>query len=269
MSGNVKLASPLMASCALVLIMTAPALAGQEKAKAPPAPSAAAAPAAQAMQKATPAQRIEAERLDPLARAAFWAHEIETDPRDLEAGVKLSSALRVLGRNEEAITSAQRVLVIEPENREALLETAKGFLASGAGFYAVGPLTRLRELDAKDWRYPSLLGVAYEQVSREEDALAAWALALKLSPDNPAVLSNQAMHFAAKGDAVQAEALLRKAAGQPGASLQVRQNLSLILGLQGKLDEAEKIQRQDLPPELAEANMAYLRGAAGKTAPLR
>jgi len=53
----------------------------------------------------------------------------------------------------------------------------------------------------------------------------------------------------------------------------VRQNLSLVLGLQGKLDEAEKIQRQDLPPELADANMAYLRTAAatgaGGSAPLK
>ena len=56
--------------------------------------------------------------------------------------------------------------------------------------------------------------------------------------------------------------MLRQAAAQPGASLQVRQNLGLILGLQGRLSEAEQLQRQDLPPELAEANMAYLRAAS-------
>ena len=38
------------------------------------------------------AQKIDqmAERLDPLARAAFWAREVETDATDPEAGVGLS-----------------------------------------------------------------------------------------------------------------------------------------------------------------------------------
>ena len=32
----------------------------------------------------------------------------------------------------------------------------------------------------------------------------------------------------------------------------------------GKLDEAEQIQRQDLPPQMANNNLAYLRAASGK-----
>jgi Flp pilus assembly protein TadD len=268
MTGNVKLASCFGAVSALAMIAASPAMAAPDKPAA--AAPAAAAPAPAPPAKTTPAQRAEAERLDPLARAAFWAREMDIDGRDLEAGVRLSAALRALGRNAEAVTSAQRILVIDPDNREALLESAKGYLAAGQGFYAVGPLTRLKQMDAKDWRYPSLLGIAYEQVSRNEDAEASWRAALQLSPDNPAVLSNLAMHYAARGDAAQAESLLRRAALQPGASLQVRQNLALILGLQGKLSEAEKLQREDLPPELADANMAYLRSAApGGSAPLR
>ncbi len=83
-----------------------------------------------------------------------------------------------------------------------------------------------------------------------------------MSPDNPAILSNLAMHFAARGESSEAERLLRQAAAQPGASIQVRQNLALILGLEGKLAEAERLERQDLPPELADANIAYLRAAS-------
>ncbi len=105
--------------------------------------------------------------------------------------------------------------------------------------------------------------MAYEQVSRDADAETAWRQALVLSPDNPAVLSNLAMHFAAKGDAAQAEALLRKAVARPDSGVKVRQNLALVLGLQGRFAEAEQLTREDLPPEIAEANMAYLRAAAG------
>jgi Flp pilus assembly protein TadD len=39
----------------------------------------------------------------------------------------------------------------------------------------------------------------------------------------------------------------------------VRQNLALVVGLQGRFDEAEGIARADLPPDQATANVAYLR----------
>jgi Flp pilus assembly protein TadD len=108
----------------------------------------------------------------------------------------------------------------------------------------------------------SLLGVAYAQVRRGGDATAAWQEALALSPDNPAVLSNMAMELTAQGDAAQAETLLRRAVAQPGAGLQVRQDLTLVLGLQGKLVEAERMLRVDLPPEQADADLAYLKAVS-------
>jgi len=228
---------------------TAAARPAQDAAPAPP-------------KKATAEERAEADRLDPLARAAFWANQVQIDPRDVQAGVRFAAALRALGRNDEAASTAEQVLIVDPGNRDALLESARAHLAAGQGFYAIDPLNKLHAAEPKDWRYVSLMGVAYEQVSRTSDAEAAWRQALQLSPDNPAILSNLAMHYAARGQSSEAEQLLRQAAAQPNASVQVRQNLALILGLEGKLAEAEQLERQDLPPELAEANMAYLRAAA-------
>ncbi len=46
---------------------------------------------------------------------------------------------------------------------------------------------------------------------------------------------------------------------QPDADSRVRQNLALVVGLQGRFDEAEKIASQELSPEQAQANVAYLR----------
>jgi Flp pilus assembly protein TadD len=231
----------------------------------------AATPPAQPRRKATPQERAEADRMEPLARAAFWAREADVDPTDTVAGVHLAIALRVLGQNPEAASAAQKVLVFDPNNADALLEIARAFIAEGQGFYAIEPAKHLQALAPRDWRPLSLLGVAYTQVRRDEDAQAIWRQALQLSPDNPAVLSNMAMALAAQGDAAQAEVLLRRAAIQPGASLQVRQNLTLVLGLQGKLAEAEQRLRQDLPPDQADADLAYLQsvssgGAAGNGA---
>jgi Flp pilus assembly protein TadD len=172
--------------------------------------------------------------------------------------VKLSAALRALGQYDAAIQSAGRVLVIDPKNFDALMETARAYVASGQGFYAIDPLQHAQTLAPRDWRPPSLLGIAYAEVKRPEDAQTAWRAALALSPDNPSVLSNMAMEMAANGDAAGAETLLRRAAAQPTASLTVRQDLTYVLGLEGKLAEAEALLRQDLPPDQADADLAYL-----------
>jgi Flp pilus assembly protein TadD len=266
-------------SCRLMMALlgaaalAATSVSAKDKPEATAAQSAAPAkpgqPAPAPPKRATPEQRAEAERLEPLARAAFWANEASLDTHDADAGVHLAAALRALGRNAEAAQAAQQVLVVDPTYQPALMEEARAFVAAGQGFYAIEPLGRLGGAGSKDWRVVSLLGVAYEQVSRLDEAEAAFRHALELSPDNPAVLSNLAMHEAAAGRTADAETLLRKAAAQPAAGLQVRQNLALILGLEGKLAEAETIQRQDLPPALANANMAYLKAATAGEAPIR
>lgn len=273
----------LLATAISTLLLASPALAWPGKArpeapastdKAPvaqaaPGPAAAAASpdAAAPARKATPEERAQADRLDPLARAAFWSNQVGVDPRDVEANVHLAAALRAIGQNAEAAQAAGAALVVDPNSREALMEQARAYLAAGRGFYAIAPLEKVKAMDARDWRTWSLLGVAYGQVSRDEDAAAAWRQALALSPDNPAVLSNQAMQAASHGDLSAAEALLRQAAADPRATVQERQNLALVLGLQGKFAEAERLARQDLPPELAENNIAYWKAAAAGSQP--
>ncbi len=272
----------LAATALAALIVAGPAFAWGKKHDAPPAtpaPAAAAAPGTAATgpaangqaaptpdappRKATPVERAQADRLDPLARAAFWAREYSVDATDTDAGVRLAASLRAVGQFNEAAQTAQQVLVVDPNNYDALLETARAFVASGQGFYAIDPAKRAQKINGRDWRPVSLLGVALGKVGREEEAQVAYQQALALSPENPAVLSNMAMTLAAKGQGAQAEALLRRAAARPDASVQVRQNLTLVLGLEGKFDEAEKLLREDLPPEAADNNLAYLKSLAG------
>lgn len=62
-----------------------------------------------------------------------------------------------------------------------------------------------------------------------------------------------------QGDLPTAERHLRTAVQQPGADSRVRQNLALIVGLQGRFAEAEDIARREMTPDQAETNIAYLR----------
>ena len=227
-----------------------------------PDPKASAASEASKPRKATPEERAAAERLDPLARATFWSREVQIDPSDTDAGVKLAKALRAMGQFDQAAQAADVVLVVQPKNLEALLEDGRAKIADNQGFYAIETLQRAKTVAPKDWRPLSLLGVALEQSERPEEARQAYDQALALSPDNPAVLSNLALFYASRGDPAQAEALLRRAVARPEAGAQERQNLALVLGLEGKIAEAEHLIRQDLPPDVANANLAYLRGAS-------
>jgi Flp pilus assembly protein TadD len=134
-------------------------------------------------------------------------------------------------------------------------------VAGGSGFYAIDPAQRAEALAPKDWRPVALLAVALEQSKRDAEALGAHQQALALAPDNPATLTNLGMFYALHGDTARAEPLLRKAASVAGAGPQERQNLALVLGMQGKLDETERLARQDLPPDQVDNNLAYLRAA--------
>jgi len=248
--------TPALAATVLALF-AGPALAAEKPAPTPAAPAAAAAPRA----KATPQQRTEARRLDPLGRAAFWARELDTDGRDVEAGIGMSQALRAMGRNEEAADAIGRVLIIAPDNAEALLESARAQIGRGQGFFAIEPAKKAQALAPKDWRPPALLAVALEQTGRDDEALGYHRQALSLAPNEPAVLTNMGMYYAGHGDLPRAEQMLRTAAASSRADAKVRLNLALIIGLQGRVSEAERLVRQDLPPEQAANNVAWLKAA--------
>ena len=246
---------------ALALIAATLALSSPAFAQTAPAQ-----PAAAARTPASAEERAAYGRLDPLARSVFWQREAEIDPADPVAGVKLAEALRQMGQTEQAATIAGQVLVTQPANVEAMLEVGRANIAGGQAFYGIGALEQAKALAPNDWRPLSLLGVAYQQVRRTEDARAAWNAALTLSPGNAEVLNNAAMAQMTAGDPAGAETLLRQAAAQPNASMQIRLNLAMALGLQGKIGEAEQIIRRDLPPEVADRNIEWLRSQTRQTA---
>ena len=84
--------------------------------------------------------------------------------------------------------------------------------------------------------------------------------ALAADPQNLSVMNNLGMSYALEGNLKQAEATLRQADALPRSKSEprIRQNLALVVGLQGRFEEASTLAREDLPPEQVEANMAYL-----------
>jgi Flp pilus assembly protein TadD len=111
-----------------------------------------------------------------------------------------------------------------------------------------------------DWRIASALGSAYDQQGLYQKAREQYAKALASDPQNMTVINNLGMSYALEGNLKQAEAELRKADAMPRSKSEpkIRQNLALVVGLQGRFDEATALAKEDLPPEQVEENMAYL-----------
>ena len=109
-----------------------------------------------------------------------------------------------------------------------------------------------------DWKVISARGTVFAKQSQYSKAVPLFERALQLAPDQPSVMSNLALAYAMEGKVEKAEPLLRKAAAL-GGDARVNQNLALVLGLQGKYDEAKLAMANDVPPDRAAANVEYLR----------
>lgn len=212
----------------------------------------------------TAQEREAVETQDLFAQAAFWSREYDLNPGDVEAAIKLSSALRRMGNPAQALEISRQARAMFPRNGELVAEYAGALIAMERGREAVAPLSQITRTNPNNPRLWSLLGAAHDQMEQFTKAREFYGRALAIAPNDSNILANLGLSFALEGNAPTAEVWLRRAAMDPNASAHVRQNLALVLGLQGKYAEAEALARQDLDPDGAENNLAYLRGLKGR-----
>ena len=182
------------------------------------------------------------------------------NPNDRNAGINYANLLRMTGKNNQALAVMQQVAIKNPADREVLAGYGKAQAAAGQLEQALTTIARAQTPDRPDWKLKSAEGAILDQLGRPAEARAAYRSALDIMPNEPTVLSNLGMSYLLAKDPRTAETYLRNAAAQPGADSRVRQNLALVIGLQGRFAEAEQMARQELSPQQAEANVAYLRG---------
>lgn len=201
-----------------------------------------------------------------LPASVDWRKEAETygpryraDPRDPVAAVRYAQALRHLGHRAQAVAVLEQASLRHPHNRAVLGAFGRALADVGRLDQALEVLSRAHTPDQPDWRILSVQGAVLDQLGRHEEARRYYANALKIAPDEPSVLSNLGLSYALTKDLAQAEATLRRATAKGAVDRRVRQNLALVVGLQGRFEEAERIARADLPPEEAAENVSYLR----------
>lgn len=204
---------------------------------------------------------------DPIAKAAFWGTRYDRDPNNREYAVKFSKALRDMGSNAESLKVMSRMFEQFESDADIALEYGKSLLANDRAFEAVRPLEQaIAVTNEKDWRSYSAYGVALDKIGQHRMARKQYDKALQISPNEKAVLNNKGLSYALSGNLQKAETTLRYASAERTGTATVRQNLALVLAFKGEKSEAERLARSDLPPRIANNNVAYFQSLVSQPA---
>ncbi len=183
----------------------------------------------------------------------------EKDKANAKIGFAYADNLQRLGQMPTAAGILKTVADSNMGNAAIQAEAGKRLLGVGAAPDAIAVLERAVQLNPADWQSLSALGSAYDQTTQHAEAREKYKAALALKPDAIGVHNNLAMSYALQGQLPEAEKMLRELMNGAGSSnAKVRQNLALVVGLQGRFDEARSIASKDLPPDEVDANLAYL-----------
>ncbi len=180
-------------------------------------------------------------------------------PDDKALGLAYARALKGLTQYAQAVAVLQRIAVKHSRDLEVLAAYGKALADAGRLQEASAVLERSHTPERPNWSVLSAQGSVADQIGDHAKAQAYYTAALKIVPNQPQVMSNLGLSYALEKKMREAEETLRTASEQPGADMRVRQNLALVLALQGKFADAESVSRRDLSSIDAASNVASIR----------
>src|SRR5450432_101882 len=205
-------------------------------------------------------EKTEASRgVDPRGKVESYRDRFRANPKDADAALQYAKALRAAGQQAQAVAVLEQATIAHPGNKALLAGYGRALADNGNFQQAFDVLNRAHTPESPDWRILSVQGTVLDQLGRHDEARRYYDSALKIAPDEPSVLSNLGLSYVLSKDLPKAEQTLRQAYASTKADARVRQNLGLVVGLQGRFAEAETIVKADLPEAEAAANVAYLK----------
>jgi len=188
-----------------------------------------------------------------------WGRRYDANPKDKVIAMTYARALHGLDQNTQAVAVLQNTAIQNPLDMDVLGAYGKALVDAGRLKEAADILSRAHTPERPNWSVVSTQGTIADELGDHEAAREYYHEALKIRPNDPTVLSNMGLSFALSRQLPRAEETLLLAATQPSADMRVRQNLSLVLALEGKFAQAEEWSRRDLSPIDAAANIASIR----------
>lgn len=181
------------------------------------------------------------------------------DPKDKDVGIAYANILRMNGSNDQALAVMRQTAIYHPNDRNVLSAYGKALAGAGEFVGALDAVRRAQRPDYPDWKLLSAEGAILDQMGNQTEARDLYRKALDIAPGEASIQSNLGMSYLLEGDLKTAETYLAAASRSASADSTVRQNLALVVGLQGRFAEAEQIASRELSPEQAQENLAYLR----------
>jgi Flp pilus assembly protein TadD len=183
----------------------------------------------------------------------------KSNPRDKGVAIHYAAALRAVGQSQQAVAVLEISMSQHPRDVDIAVAYAKALTADGRFEQSLQVLDNVIRPEAPDWNALLVKGATLDQLARHGEARALYAQALVHAPGEASIEANIGLSYAMTNELPAAEQHLRRAVQMRGATSRVRQNLALVVGLQGRFDECRALYAAELPPEQVESNMAYVR----------
>lgn len=194
-----------------------------------------------------------------------WAQRYAANPSDRTAVVNYAAALQLSNQTDQSVAVLRKAMLQFPKDVAIASAYGKALAAGGQFTEALNVLRSAQRPEQPDWKLYSAEGAVLDQTGQTALARDRYQKALALAPGEPSVLNNLALSHLLAGELEPSEKLLRQAVASPKATSRFRQNLALVLGLQGKFKEAEEVARSELDPDQATANVAYIKSMLAQT----
>lgn len=178
---------------------------------------------------------------EAIAAVQRWGAAYTRDEKNKVAALNYAAALRAAGQTGQAVAVMRKSAIYNSEDREVLAAYGKALAADGKFEEALAVVQRAQFADNPDWQLLSTEGGILDSLNRHEEARARYQQALVLAPGEPQILNNLGLSYALTNNLDDAEKALRQAVANPKATLKMKQNLALVLRLEGKKAEAEAI----------------------------
>jgi Flp pilus assembly protein TadD len=175
----------------------------------------------------------------------------KAEPGNVQLAIAYGNSLDELGQKPTQIEVLRTAASQTAGDAKAQGQLGRAMLVAGDMQGGGEALERAVQLNPTDVQSLSALGAALDQQTKHSEAREKYQAALAIDPDNVNITNNLAMSYALQGKLTEAESILRKAVTHPKAKSapRVRQNLALVVGLQGRFEESKQIASQDLPPD--------------------
>src|ERR1700739_990471 len=154
--------------------------------------------------------------VEPKHGIEFYRDRYRANPKDADAAVESGKALRPSGQKSQAVAVLEQATIAHPDDKALLAGFGRALADNGNFQQAFETLSRAHSPDNPDWRILSAQGAVLDQLGRAEEARRYYESALRISPEEPSVLSNLGLSYLLAKDLPKAEETLRRASRPPG-----------------------------------------------------